>query len=44
VVSDIKKLATEFLTCSFKHSGRLLNVPAHVLACSSEPKLCNIYP
>jgi ribonuclease HI len=43
VVSDIKKLASEFLACSFKHYGHHLNVAAHVLARSSEPNLCNIF-
>jgi hypothetical protein len=43
IVGDIKKFATDFRTCSFKHFCRLLNVPAHVLARSSEARLCNIY-
>jgi ribonuclease HI len=43
VVSDIKKLATEFLSCSFKHYGRLLNIPAHTLARSSELNFCKFY-
>jgi hypothetical protein len=41
VVSDIKKLAAKFATCSFKHYGRHMNVAAHTLARSSEPNLCN---
>jgi hypothetical protein len=43
IVNDIKKLATDFKSCSFKHYGRLLNVPTHVLARSSEAEICNIY-
>ena len=42
VVSDIKKLATGFSTCSFKHCGRTLNVAAHTLARNSEANSCNI--
>jgi hypothetical protein len=40
VVSDVKKLATDSMSCSFKHYGRNLNVAAHVLAWSSEPNSC----
>jgi hypothetical protein len=40
VVADIKKLAIEFANISFKRVGRELNIPAHLLAHSSEH---NIY-
>jgi hypothetical protein len=42
VVSDIKQLATEFSSVSFKHYGRKQNVPAHVLARRREQDSCNI--
>jgi hypothetical protein len=41
VVGDIKNLAAEFSTVSFKHIGWKLNVAAHLLACSSESTFCN---
>jgi ribonuclease HI len=40
VVADIKSLATEFSTVSFKHTSRKNNVAAHLLARSSETTLC----
>uniref|UniRef100_A0ACD5VMN9 Uncharacterized protein n=1 Tax=Avena sativa TaxID=4498 RepID=A0ACD5VMN9_AVESA len=41
VVSDIKCLATDFSTVSFRHIGRKLDVAAHLLARSSVATLCN---
>ena len=43
VVGDIKRLATEFTVCSFKHIGWKLNVAAHLLARSSKLNFCNFY-
>jgi hypothetical protein len=40
MVGDIKSLATEFSTVSFKHIGRKNNVAAHLLDRSSETTLC----
>ncbi|KAI4995184.1 hypothetical protein ZWY2020_035087 [Hordeum vulgare] len=43
VVGDIKRLASEFDICSFKHVGRSSNVMAHVLARRSMLSSCNFY-
>jgi hypothetical protein len=42
IISDIKFLAADFESCSFKFSSRSSNVVAHKLARSSEPQVCNI--
>jgi hypothetical protein len=42
IISDIKFLAADFKSCSFKFSSRSSNVVAHKLARSSEPHVCNI--
>jgi hypothetical protein len=41
VVSDIKKLATGFNSCSFIHIGHALNGAAHMLAPTSESESCS---
>ena len=43
VVGDIKRLASEFDICSFKHVVRSSNGAAHVLARSSLLSSCNFY-
>jgi hypothetical protein len=42
VVADIKTLAADFESCSFKFFSRNLNVVAHKLARYAEPMVCNI--
>jgi hypothetical protein len=42
LVGDIKRLASEFSDCSFKHVGRKLNGAEHILARSSELSKCNL--
>jgi ribonuclease HI len=41
VVHDIKVLAKGFISCSFKHVNRSLNVAAHILARASRRDVCN---
>jgi hypothetical protein len=43
MVGDIKRLASGFTRCSFKHVHRSLNVAAHVLARSYELSFCKIF-
>jgi hypothetical protein len=43
VIADIKKLATEFNSCSFRQFDRTMNVAAHTLACNCEHLACNIF-
>jgi ribonuclease HI len=42
VIADIKTLATDFESCSFKFASRDVNVVAHKLARCSEHLVCNI--
>jgi ribonuclease HI len=42
VIADIKSLASDFVSCTFKFARRELNVVAHKLARSAEPLVCNI--
>jgi hypothetical protein len=42
VIGDIKTLATDFESCSFKFSSRKTNVVAHTLASCAESLACNI--
>ena len=41
MVRDIKALAAGFVSLSFKHVSRNLNVVAHRLARASERSICN---
>jgi hypothetical protein len=43
VVGDIKRFATMFSLCSFKHVNRLCNGDAHILARCFEPSLCKLF-
>jgi ribonuclease HI len=42
VIADIKSLASDFESCTFKFARRELNVVAHKLARSAEALVCNI--
>jgi ribonuclease HI len=42
LIADIRSLATDFQSCTFKFNSRNLNVVAHKLARSAEPSSCNM--